>query len=265
MVCGLGGRDLLRAGPDGDTLAGGAGSDTLLGGKGRDVLRGGGGPDTLVGGPGRDYLDGGPARDACFEGSHPRLARKTSCEARAFATSRGITLFATSRRPAGFGFHEALFFTARSMKPRGRLVKNDNHRLRKRFPRTDGHRYTVMASRGRSAKPTTAIDIAQPRKVLSPVNGTVEWVRRYRLYCTQWDWKVAIRPLERPSVRVLVLHLAKPTVRRGQRVTASVTKLGKLARNDPPWAQENRYFLDRFPHVHIEVERRGSPNPPCSA
>ncbi|HYH27968.1 MAG TPA: hypothetical protein VEA19_04220 [Actinomycetota bacterium] len=264
-VVGSPNRDLLEGSDRGDTIFGGGGSDTLRGLRGSDALFGGADADTLVGGPDLDSLNGGAGRDACLEGSHPRIARKVSCEARAFATSGGVALFAPSLRPVGFGFHEALYWTAKKMRPQGRMRKNDNPRLKRRPRRTDGHRYLVMASRGRKKGPTTAIDIAAPRRVVSPVNGTVEWVRRYRLYCTQWDWAIAINPIERPDLRVLVLHLVRPTVGKGDVVAASVTPLGKLARNDGPHAQQNLYFPDRYPHVHIEVERKSDKNPRCAA
>jgi hypothetical protein len=66
-------------------------------------------------------------------------------------------------------------------------------------------------------------------------------------------------------MRILVLHMETPYVREGQRVTALVSVLGITQANDMEDAQENRYFPDRYPHVHIEVERGGaSPTPGCS-
>jgi hypothetical protein len=89
-------------------------------------------------------------------------------------------------------------------------------------------------------------------------------VRRYLLYCEEPDWKVVIRPDSRDNFRVLVLHLARPRVDEGDRVHAPTSVLGVAARNDAASAQVNRYFPDRYPHVHVEVERnRASPTPGC--
>ncbi len=54
--------DLMRGGPEGNTLRG-------LGGA--DLLRGGGGPDTLLGGSGRDFIKGGPGEDTIAGGPGP--------------------------------------------------------------------------------------------------------------------------------------------------------------------------------------------------
>jgi hypothetical protein len=156
-------------------------------------------------------------------------------------------VFEVAPTTVGYGYHQSLFRTAIGLRP---LLP---------------HR--VMASRGRGTGATTAVDIVVPprRRVRSPVTGTVIAVERYLLYCRTRDWKVVLAPSSHPRLRVLVLHMARPNVREGDKVVAGSTALGRAARNDRPSAQVNRYFPDRHPHVHIEVERnRASPTPGCA-
>lgn len=226
------GRSLVACGLRGD--------DVILGGDGRQSLFGGPGRDVLDGGPGGDRLDGGAGRDAC-EG--PGRA----CEVRTFARARSVPLVPVARKTVGYGYHQSLFGTALAIRPLA------------------PHR--VMASRGRGTGATTAVDIVVPARggIRSPVSGTVVAVERYLLYCRTRDWKVVLAPRSHPRLRVLVLHMARPTVREGDDALAGSTLLGRAARNDQPSAQTNRYFPDPYPHVHVEVERnRASPTPGCS-
>jgi hypothetical protein len=66
-------------------------------------------------------------------------------------------------------------------------------------------------------------------------------------------------------VRVLVLHLGRPGVKPGDILQAGVSRLGRARPNDWADSQANRYFPERYPHVHVEVERnRASPTPGCT-
>ena len=56
---GAGGREVVRAQNEGDTVDGGNGPDIVLGLGGDETLRGGNGPDVLAGGEGNDTLTGG--------------------------------------------------------------------------------------------------------------------------------------------------------------------------------------------------------------
>jgi hypothetical protein len=237
---GTAGADTLRARAGGTVACGLRGDDVILGGDGRQVLFGGPGRDALGGGRGRDRLDGGPGRDAC-------AAKGRRCEIGGFATASSLPLFETSPGTIGYGYHQSLFRTAIALRP---LVP---------------HR--VMASRGRGTGATTAVDVVVPSRgrIRSPLTGTVVAVERYLLYCRTRDWKVVLAPRSHPRLRVLVLHMARPAVREGEEVRAGSTLLGRAARNDRPSDQANRYFPDRYPHVHVEVERnRTSPTPGCS-
>ena len=71
ILLGQGGRDALRATPDGSVLHGGNGNDRLSGGPGADNLTGGRGADRISGGAGRDLIraiDGSPDRVSCGAG-----------------------------------------------------------------------------------------------------------------------------------------------------------------------------------------------------
>jgi hypothetical protein len=233
------GPDGLKVKSRGGVACGLRGDDVLVGGPGRQVLLGGAGHDTVGGGRGRDRIDGGEGRDAC-------ALRGRSCEVRGLAEASSLPVFELSRVTLGYGYHQSLFRTAVAMRP---LLP---------------HR--VMSSRGRGTGPTTAVDIVVPSRarIRSPVTGTVTAVKRYLLYCRTRDWKVVVAPRSHPWLRVLVLHMARPAVRDGDEVAAGSTLLGRAARNDQPGAQVNRYFPDRYPHVHVEIERhRASPTPGC--
>jgi hypothetical protein len=54
---------IVRGGPDEDTLTGKAGTQRFVGGSEDDILRGGPGRDVLIGGPGDDTCRGGQGRD----------------------------------------------------------------------------------------------------------------------------------------------------------------------------------------------------------
>jgi Ca2+-binding RTX toxin-like protein len=282
-ISGLGGEDVIDGGGEDDDVAGNLGNDRIEGGWGSDVLGGGYGRDSLYGGPGADrllgnedpdilvgdedpdILTGGPGIDGCVQGVDH--GRKIGCEAVAYASAGGLLLFEPSTRPVGFAYHESLFGSAIDLRPFGRVVDNENSARFSSPPRTDGPDYVVMYSRGRAPGATTATDVVVPSHatIVSPVDGTVVTVVRYRLYCESVDWKVVLQPSEFPSLRVLVLHMATPSVEVGDHVVASVSTLGTARENDMSSAQENRYFPDQYPHVHIEVERDGAnPTPGCA-
>jgi RTX calcium-binding nonapeptide repeat (4 copies) len=260
--------DVLLGSAAANVLEGSWGADTLIGGDGPDTLRGGGRPDTLVGQAGMDALLGGAGTDGCVQGVG--RGRKADCERVAYADWKwhGLVLFSPHANTVGFGFHEALYRTARVLRPLGHLVLNDNRRKYPHPPqRTDGPGYVVMGSRGRSTHPTTATDVVVPSlaTMRAPVTGTVTQVAVYQLYCRSPDWKVKIRPDSHPDMLVMVLHMGRPYVRKGDRVIASFTPIGRSRRNDGPSAQENDYWPDRYPHLHIEIERKGAVKPPCGA
>jgi hypothetical protein len=257
--------DVLIGSRDRNVLRGGRGDDLLEGLGGRDDLRGGRGNDTLIGGAGADRLDGGRSRDACAGGTGP--GTKSRCEAEALGEAMSVTLFAPAAVVIGVGFHESLFHVAAEIRPGGGLIANGNPaKFTPPEEETDGIEYVVLGTRGRPSPAATSADvvIGSSTAVLSPVTGTVMDVFRYALYCRAMDWELVIQPDGHPEARVIVLHFVDPQVGRGDRVVASVTRVGTSWVNDSPGAQENAAFPDQYPHVHVEVVRKGeTPIPGC--
>jgi Ca2+-binding RTX toxin-like protein len=258
--------DVLLGNAKANELYGGSGTDVLVGRSGSDTLKGWRGADTLHAGGGDDTLLGGFGRDGCVQGvGH---GTKAGCEVVAYAQYGDLVIFEPHVSTVGFGFHESLFHSAEILRPLGSLILNDNPgKYPDPPPPTDGPGYVVMGSRGRSTPATAATDIVVPRHgtMRAPVTGTVVEVAIYMLYCDRPDWKVIIRPLIDPDLRVLVLHMAQPHVDEGDTVVAGVTDIGVAVENDPSTAQENDYFPDQYPHVHIEVEHVGAVKGPCGA
>lgn len=237
--------DRLRAARGGAVVCGFGGDDTLVGGPRGDELLGGSGHDVMAGDAGRDRLDGGEGVDACTEDPGPGFERR--CERSVFALARRLPLVDLGAATRGYGYHQSLFGTAIGMRP---LVP-----------------HVVMGSRGRGTGSATAADVVvgSRARVRAPVTGRVVSVKRYLLYCERPDWKVVVRPSSDPGLRVLVLHLGRPTVSAGDVVTAGVSRIGRARPNDWADSQANRYFPSRYPHVHVEVERGGaSPTPGCA-
>jgi hypothetical protein len=65
--------DLMRGGPESNTLLGLGGADLLRGGGGHDTLLGGSGRDFIKGGPGKDTIAGGPGPDRIDDNSGPTI------------------------------------------------------------------------------------------------------------------------------------------------------------------------------------------------
>jgi hypothetical protein len=239
------GLDEMRAPRDGGVVCGLGGADVLLGGPRGDGLLGGTGDDTLVGEAGRNDLDGGEGVDACA--GSPASVHARRCEHAVFAMAGTLPLVELRPDAAGYGYHQSLFGTAIGLRP--------------------FEPHVVMGSRGRGTGATTAADIVvgSSSRVRAPVTGRVVTAKRYLLYCERPDWKVVIKPSSDPTLRVLVLHLGRPSVRKGDDVTAGSSRIGRARANDWPDSQKDRYFPAKYPHVHVEVERdRASPTPGCA-
>lgn len=175
-----------------------------------------------------------------------------------FAMVAGIPLHDPAAAPVAFGYHEAASRDAVPLAPLGRLRRNANRTRFERPEPSDGPAYLVMSSRGRGTPATSAVDVAitRGRDVLAPVSGVVAESRRYRLYDLFPDRKVLLIPVGRPDLRVAVIHLSGVAVRRGDRVVAGSSVLGR-PRDLPFRSQVNDYIGPGIPHVHIEVKRIG--------
>jgi len=232
---------------------------------------GGGGPARVEGpGPG-----GSPARSPGQSLASPATsATVTGTSARggsrsprwvAFATVRGISLYLPAPHPVAVAYHEAALDLALDLHPVGHLIHNYNRFKYRSSGASAGPGYVVMSSRGRSAPATSAADIVlRPgTPVRAPVTGRVVGLQTYRLYCRYPDVRVAIVPATRPDVRVVAIHLAGVRVRRGDRVFATLSVIGR-PRVFPFRSQVDDYFHGGNPHVHIEVEKPSpTPVPTC--
>ncbi len=169
-----------------------------------------------------------------------------------------LSLHLPAERAVVVGYHEAATVAAFGLTPVG-TVTEDRNTTRTDLPGDDaaGTPYLVLSSRGRSAGPTSAIDVVlEPDvAVLAPVSGTVLDVRTYLLYGAHEDLRIELVPDGHPELRVVLIHLDGGRVEVGERVTAGVTALAATARSLPFGSHIDRETEpDRFPHVHLEVQ-----------
>jgi hypothetical protein len=174
-----------------------------------------------------------------------------------FGVGDGIRLRLPTDSAVAVAFHEASYRDAVRLRPLGVCAPCRNRwKFTPPRPVDRALRYIVMDTRGRSQPATSAVDIVVRRntEIVSPVDGVVRRVKRYRLYGRYRDLRVEIRPDDVRRRRVVMLHLSHVRLRRGDRVEASVTRIG-LARRLPFESQVDRYVAGRYPHVHLEVKR----------
>lgn len=123
-------------------------------------------------------------------------------------------------------------------------------------PLETGVRTGALASRTRETNPYGAADIVvHPHgQVRSPVTGTVVRAGSYTLYCDHTDDYLVIEPDARPGWEVKLLHFEGLSVRKGDRVHAGVTPVGRTARLLPFASQvDDHTVAPHWPHLHIEV------------
>jgi hypothetical protein len=167
--------------------------------------------------------------------------------------------------PIIVGYHEAATVSAIGVTPVGRLSEDRN------TTRTDlpadaavGSPYLVLTSRGRSAGPTSAVDVVlEPDvPVLAPVTGRVADVRSYLLYGAHQDLRIELIPDGRPDLRLVLIHLDGAEVAIGDRVTAGITPIARTARRFTFSSHVDRETEpDRYPHVHMELQPVDAPRP----
>ena len=176
-----------------------------------------------------------------------------------------MTLYLPAPHPVAVTYHEAALDGALALRPLGHVLHNYNRFRYRSRGRTPGPGYIVMSTRGRHQAATSAADVVlRPgTPVRSPVTGRVVGVRTYRLYCRYPDVRVAIVPEARPRVRLVMLHLGRVAVHRGERVFATLSVIGR-PRQFPFRSQVDDYLTGGNPHVHLEVEEPSpAPVPAC--
>jgi hypothetical protein len=174
-----------------------------------------------------------------------------------FAVGDRVRLRLPVTAPVATAFHEASYRDAVRLRPLGvcRVCRN-RWKYSPPDPLDRSLSYIVMDTRGRSQPATSAVDVVVRRRseILSPIDGVVRRVKRYRLYGRYRDIRVELRPDGVRRRRVVLLHLSHVRLRRGDRVESSVTPIGR-ARKLPFESQVDRYVPGRYPHVHLEVKR----------
>ena len=175
-----------------------------------------------------------------------------------FASVDGLELWTPSGATLLVAYHEASFTDALSMRPVGRLRNNFNTTKYQDPGVLPGPVYDIQASRGREHRATTAVDLVlrDDDPVLAPVTGRVVGVRNYSLYGRYADTRIEIAPTSDPSMRVVLIHVAKVKVKVGDDVVAGKTALAGTANRFPFHSQVDRHLPDGpWPHVHLEVKR----------
>lgn len=181
-------------------------------------------------------------------------AAGTPADAVVFASGRGVRLHLPAEEVRAVAFHEASFPGAIGLRPVGRCGPCRHPRFRAPSDDGSGLRYVVLAPRGRRSSPTSAVDVVVGPEALvrSPVTGRVRSVERYRLYGRHRDVRIALRPDGAPGIDVVILHLRGVRLSEGDRVEASVTRIGR-ARGFRFRSQVDRFVPGSLPHVHLEV------------
>ncbi|HEX9092803.1 MAG TPA: M23 family metallopeptidase, partial [Coriobacteriia bacterium] len=115
---------------------------------------------------------------------------------------------------------------------------------------------------GRVGKPNTAVDVgaAPGTPVLAPVDGTVVYIRTYKLYAKYQDYEVHISPTEAPNADCVVIHITDVCVTPGQRVEGGLTQLAKVRLlSKYTGLQLKDYTADGGDHTHVQFNRVPKP------
>ncbi len=184
---------------------------------------------------------------------------------RPMARHGDLVLHAPTAGALVVGFHEAASRDGLALTPVGRLVENRNP-TRVEAPEDDlgGVAYLILHSRGRIAPATSAIDVVMrdDDPVIAPVSGVVTDVRSFYLSGRHLDHRVEIRPDAADDLRVVVIHVDEVTVTVGDRVEGARTVIAGTARRFPFFSQiDAETAPERWPHVHVEVQRAGARRP----
>lgn len=184
--------------------------------------------------------------------------------ARVQGTSIRLALPASPPELVAVGFHQAENPRSRNLTPIMDWLSDDDTAQAVKLVRAESGREIVMfqqRSRGRGTGQQTAADVAvkEGTLIVSPVDGEVTLVKRYKLYGRYDDLHVEIRPDGHDELRVVGIHMQDLMVSEGDRVQAGRTTLGRTKRF-PFDYQIDRYIGYRVPHTHFQV----NPYPPVT-
>jgi murein DD-endopeptidase MepM/ murein hydrolase activator NlpD len=192
-----------------------------------------------------------------------------------FATYKRLQLHVPVQASAltEIGFHQASFayaFPMRTFLRNADLGKAGDKRGTGRKPKaavTSDNRLTGSVLRfwrpNRPGKPDTAVDVGAlaGSPVVSPVTGVVLKVKRYKLYGKYDDYQVHIGPDGYPAVDVVLIHLDGVVAKRGDRVEAGVTQIGRVRRLSNLMSLElGSYTAGPGDHTHLQLNNIKDPS-----
>jgi hypothetical protein len=114
----------------------------------------------------------------------------------------------------------------------------------------------------RSGKPNTAADVGAPpgTPVVAPVDGTVVYVRTYKLYGKYDDYEVHISPKDGSPIDVVLIHISDVCVKAGDRVEAGITQVACVRRLSRLMTMQlAQYTADGGDHTHLQINRLAGP------
>ncbi|HSK48517.1 MAG TPA: M23 family metallopeptidase [Coriobacteriia bacterium] len=119
--------------------------------------------------------------------------------------------------------------------------------------------------RDRPGSPNTSVDVgADPgTTVIAPVTGTVVLVKKYNLYnqAAYPDYQIHIQPDGMPKVDCVLIHIRKPRVKAGDRVTAGITPLAVVRKfSDRMNMQLEHYTSGTGDHTHFQLNDATHPS-----
>lgn len=177
-----------------------------------------------------------------------------------------------TKRLTEIGFHQASYAWALRMKTPLKDAKNSEAKAHRSTGRETSTQPTgadavlvgkvIRMWRNRPGQPDTAADVgAKPGSaIISPVTGTVVKIKSYKLYGKWNDYEMHIIPDGFDNLDIVMIHLADPTVKVGQRVEAGVTRVGAVRKlSDKMTDQLAQYTKGGGDHVHLQVNNADYP------
>jgi hypothetical protein len=177
-----------------------------------------------------------------------------------------------TKRLTEIGFHQASYPWALRMKTPLKDAKNSEANGKRGTSRPTTTQPTgedavlvgvvIRMWRARPGKPDTAADVgAKPgSSVISPVTGTVVKIKSYKLYGKWADYEMHIQPDGQDNIDIVMIHLADPEVKVGERVVAGVTTVAHVRKlSNKMTDQLAQYVKDGGDHVHLQVNDAGYP------
>ncbi len=176
------------------------------------------------------------------------------------ATVEGIEILLPVAREAttAVAFHPVDSADAVPLEPNGELASGGSlgQRLADIFAGGGGLQYYLMADGGSSSTAGLDVGAVPGSPIVSPVDGKVVAVRRYRIFDRYDDVEIHVQMARDPSMLLVVTHLAHPKIAIGESVVRGQTVLGDV-RGFPTSLDQalSKYTSDSGDHVQLMVLR----------